>query len=383
MLVISSCLDPYIPPAVKINYAFLTVQGFLTGGEDTTIITLSRSLSVADTGKVPDLNSVVQIQEQDGPTHTLNNAGNGKHKLANLNLTVDQRYRILINTGDQKQYASDYVPYLPTPAVDSLSWHDQYDDVRIAVNTHDPANRTHYYLWDYQETWIYTSIYLRYLLGRTVTTASGYYYKDGKVYERDHWDYGYCWKSHDSKDIFINSSAALGQDRIADNFIRLIPHLSRMLRLRYSMQVNQHALTREAYEYWALIRKTNETLGNLFSPQPVQVFGNIHNIKDPSEIVFGYFSASEVTHKRILIDGQQISGPHVHQDYDPDGYEDCFIKYISVNDINDSTMMHKLIITAVQAQTDATVLGYGIMKEECVDCRYHGGIAVRPDYWGN
>jgi Domain of unknown function (DUF4249) len=368
LLLLSRCLDPYFPSATRTNYNYLVVDAFLTGGGDSTIVTLKRTQTLNDAG-LPQVESdaVVRIQELFGQIWTLNNSHDGKYSVVNLKLTTEQKYKLVIITPDGKEYESDYVSYVKTPEIDSVSWKDEPGGVRIAVNTHDPFNNTHYYRWTYDETWQYKS------------SISGYYYQNGQVYSRTTWDYGVCWKSAFSKSIFISSTAALSQDRVADYVLTSVPQVSRKLHDRYSMLVRQTAISKEAYQYWLAIKRNNESLGNFLSPLPTQLNGNIHNVNDIKEPVLGFFCASTVTRKRILIDRQKISGPSAM--YDPDGYENCSAGVVLVEDISDAAFAHKLITNAIYA--GSTLIGYGVAAEECVDCRFRGGVATRPDYWGN
>jgi hypothetical protein len=43
--------------------------------------------------------------------------------------------------------------------------------------------------------------------------------------------------------------------------------------VRYSINVRQYGLTKEAYNYWQIIQKSSQQSGSIFDPQPAQVIG--------------------------------------------------------------------------------------------------------------
>jgi hypothetical protein len=48
---------------------------------------------------------------------------------------------------------SEFAEVRITPQLDSVSWKQENNGVRIYASTHDPNNNTRYYKWDYEETW--------------------------------------------------------------------------------------------------------------------------------------------------------------------------------------------------------------------------------------
>ncbi len=75
---------------------------------------------------------------------------------------------------------------------------------------------------------------------------------------------------------------------------------------RYFIVVDQFALTVEAYQYWDNVRKNIEQTGSIFDIPPATVRGNIQNIVDPSETVYGYFGASLMTTTRTEVRGSDV-----------------------------------------------------------------------------
>src|SRR4029079_12952146 len=166
-LLLIQCKEEYNPHIEAKTTGVLVVEGFINSGQGPTTIRLSRSTDLQDTILNPESNAQVDVEGEDGSSFTLFNNGNGLYMNGQLTLSSSVKYRLLIRTGDGKEYASDYTPVRYTPAIDSITWQRENDGLRIYANARDAQNATKYYQWKYEETWeihsaFYTSIkYIR------------------------------------------------------------------------------------------------------------------------------------------------------------------------------------------------------------------------------
>ena len=99
----------------------------------------------------------VQVEGTDNSIYPLTEQSAGTYVADTLTLSATTQYRLRITTSEGQQYLSSYVQYKPTPPIDSVSWTYSSSGVQLYVNTHDPANATRYYQWEYGETWEYNS----------------------------------------------------------------------------------------------------------------------------------------------------------------------------------------------------------------------------------
>ncbi|NOQ27528.1 MAG: hypothetical protein GQ564_19370, partial [Bacteroidales bacterium] len=97
----------------------------------------------------------------------------------------------------------------------------------------------------------------------------------------------------------------------------------------------------------------------LVASQPYNIKGNIKNINNPDESVFGNFTVASVTQKRIF-----VNSPHVAF-----YYEDGCSMSLGFNLYNPAFIVN--------------VPGWGLAKvnEWCVNCTFEGGEATKPDFW--
>ena len=359
-----SCLDPYSAPASLSNVNYLVVQGFLNNEAAPTVIRLSRTVPLTSGDvPVPEHQAIVEIEDDQGGKFTLTEADSGSYSGLPFFIDPDKNYRLKIKTSSNKEYESDFVPFKQTPAIDSVTWALDDDDVHIYANAHDENDNTHYYFWKYDETWAYTSAF-----------PSLNKYENGQIVDR-HDDIFHCWKTLPSTQILISSSVKLAQDIISKYTLITLPLNSEKFQSEYSMNLHQFALTKDAFEYWQQLKKNTENIGTIFGPQPSQILSNIRCTSNPAEPVIGYFSASSIEKKRVFISRQEL--PLVRN---ITGYEDCVQDTLFNAQIPDFRGS-ELITYPVTKGMPPAVVGYLMASFFCVDCRFHGGTTVKPDFW--
>ena len=361
----SACKTPFYPPEGRTSTGYLVVSGYLNAGSDSTIITLSRTRSLTDSVPYyPEFHAQVQVLGQFGEVYFLNESANGTYTNPALNLNANETYQLQILSAEGKKYLSDSIPIRVTPAIDSISWKqdstssDNKIGVNIYANTHDPANNTRYYQWEYVETYehdaAYESFYL--LIGSSVVLRNA----DQFTYQ--------CYNTVPSTSLTIGSSARLSEDVIFEQPLVFIPQASIKLGYRYSILVKQFAITREAYEYWGNLKKNTELTGSIFDPQPSQVSGNMHCTTNPDEPVLGYLSGSTVQQQRIFIKNSELA----HWGYALGG--DCTL----VIGTYDDPIFRSRGYRPVQQYLGGA---YTSAYPSCIDCTSNGGTTIRPSFW--
>jgi hypothetical protein len=359
-----ACREAYIPPVASVRSSYLVVEGFINNGTDSTLISLSRSFTLADTSVLkPELNAVVTVEGRDNSSYPMQEIGNGAYGVAALALNNALPYRMHIKTSAGKEYISDYVDLKPSPPIDSVSWSRTDSGLQIYVNTHDPQGTTRHYRWEYQQTWQFHSVYF-----------SNYEYTNKQLIPRPFNNFFTCWENLGSTNILIGSSDKLSQDLIAGFPLVLIPPNSWMIGIKYSILVKQYALTPAGYQFWSDLQKNSEQLGSIFSPEPSQSKGNIHSVTDTSEMVIGYVEGGTLRQQRIYITPDQIPD-WLYSNYD-DG--SCRLDTIG----NDAQDLMKYLGGVDYLPVDLIAPGFSvkIASSVCVDCALIG-TNTKPSFW--
>ena len=377
LLLLAGCTDPYAPEVIKTPPAYLVVDGFLNA-QGSTVIKLSRTYAVGAKSAAPvEARASVYLEEEGGSATLLREAPAGTYSSPALALNPARRYRLHLNTLTGREYASDFVPVKLTPAIDALSWQAEASGLNVRLSTHDPANATRYYRWDYVETWAIMPVYVPQVEFKPNTLPL----PDITVPFPSK-----CWGTAVSTTVLLGNTTTLSQDVVTDRLLRVLPATSERLYNGYSILVQQQALTKDEFDYWELLRKNTESLGSLFDPQPARLTGNVRCLNAPAELALGFVGAHSVVEKRLFVARNQLPRSWVPRT----GYEAC-VPPDTISFINPPL---KYPYQAMQSffgggnylpieplyNRNGTIIGYTAKSRDCIDCRTRGS-AVKPSYW--
>jgi hypothetical protein len=373
-IVITGCKKPYNPTIVATSTNYLVVEGTINSGQDSTIIHLSRTVNIADTTKLnPEAGALVTVESDQNNTYPIPEIGKGEYASLSLNLNATHKYHLHIKTADGKEYLSDFEAVKPTPPIDSIGYTVQSSGIQLYVNTHDPNNNTHYYRWDYTETWNFHAKYPTPLI--TDGTRLNLRTPDQQIFT--------CFGNQVSGTILLGSSAALSKDFIYQSPLTQVASTSEKLETKYSILVKQYALTSDAYNFWTNLKKNTEQLGSIFAAQPSELTGNIHCVTNPAEPVVGYIDVTNVQQKRIFISNNQL--PQTWQAVYP--YQCSFDSLLFSHQGMQNDVALFLIPLgstefAISGITDkfGNLLGYLAADAECADCTIRG-TTKQPLFW--
>src|SRR5690349_10642731 len=361
LLAAVSCRQRYDPPVISSGNTFLVVEANLNP-QGLTSILLTRSVPLGTGSAIkPELNALVTVEGKDNSIRILSSIGNGRYNNNNLNLTIGADYRLHVKLSNGKEYLSAYVKARKTPVIDSIGYELESDGLRVQAHAHDVTKQTRYYRWDFDETWeIHSHFPSNLIYDNTIKNIRQRIFPDEDV--------SICWKYETSSSIILANSTRLADDIIYKAPVQFIPNGSEKLAVRYSILLRQYALDKEAYNFYELMKKNTEDIGNIFSPQPSEIRGNIRNIKDDKEYVLGYVTVSTVTELRKFI---QI----------PWKFFMLCTPY-KVPNIPDSIKFYygpggPLIPYAYDYPPPA----YWGAEPQCVDCTRRGGNTKKPSYW--
>ena len=383
-LSLSACITEYHAVLSK-NTRVLFVDGSIVENTEATFyITQSFPLNVVG---VPDEafvnDAVLRIIDSNGnrsePAVSL---GRGRYQIWIGELDANVAYGIRIEHNGEI-YESTLLRPLVTPEIDSISWRQNDDEtISFHVSTTDDAGDVRFFMWNYVEDWeirafMPTSIFFN---PRHVEQMAEPFYVD--------WSFPFeaCWVNHISDRFLMGSTEALSENRLINH--QLFEHGAEDNRfsVRYSVLVTQRAISQAAYEYFENLRKQNEEMGGLFTPQPTEILGNIRSTTNPARRVLGYVEAvKSISQKRIFVDRSELSRPTIHRFCDPlfnvyrppppllrlprpDQYFDYFNRGYRPSKIN-------------MEEYPAVVIPMEWALKECTDCREMGGTLNRPDFW--
>ncbi|HEV2478190.1 MAG TPA: DUF4249 domain-containing protein [Puia sp.] len=370
LVIVWGCRDVYVSPYKSPPTGYLVVEGYISGNS-VTQFTLTRTVPLPGDPTIPTVDgATVQVEGSDNSIYPLTDLGGGIYSsIDTLNLNPQLRYRLRIQTTND-QYLSDLVPYKSTPPIDSINWvQDGTRQVRIYANTHNPADTTGYYRWDFTQIYEHDA------------GEDGVFYYDKDtvpkmVLARSPSMLTYrCWTTSSSTSIIIANTTKLSSDVIYEQPVKTIPPDDIQLSVLYTILVRQYAITADAYAFLNLMQQNTESLGSIFDAQPSQITGNIHSLTNAGEKIIGYVSAGTVQQQRIWIQRYQVL----------DAYSDpCPIKDTIIG--NDSASLWNAF---GQGPFSPLVQGPSCGNcwlsnyKDCQDCREQGGVTQKPIIWPN
>jgi len=353
----------------KENYSpNFVVDGMITNEPGPYIIKLSMSRPLDAYGEIPFQNCIVTIHENSKISEELEEIEPGIYatKEDGIRGEIGNKYSISIISPEGKEYNSDYQELLEPIEIQSFYSEFIYlEDLNYApyglpghqfyVNTKLASNSTSYLLWNMIESYKYNADYILYSVfdGDDMLYA---HLNELPEYENIY----YCWKTQNVKYIYAERTSNLDIPKVTKQPLHFVGTDSRRLMDKYSIILNQYSIGEEAYDYWKDIEKQISDENILAASQPHNIFGNVFNVNNPNELVYGFFTVASVDKKRIFIDRPKTLFY----------YEICYINW------EGSKLPPPLYYTFIDSTN-----GLGEVLEQCIDCRFKGGVTVKPDFW--
>ncbi len=381
-VLLASCVDSYVPPAISVTSDFLVVEGSIDMNNASGQVTLKRTQDLTESGSPnSETGAKVTIEEENGSTFLLTEGDSGVYQVSGLPVNYGTKYRLRIVTTGKSEYLSDYVLPKQTPEIDSITFLDKSGGLSVCVNAHDNTNSTLYYRWQYMETWEYHSGGRSDYVVDTLVDENNVPVRDPetnkliKVIVPRTEDVFFCWRSENSKSILVSSSVKLSEDIISNFPLTLAG--PQKTDVKYRIRVKQYGISKEEYAYWELLKKSNENTGGLFSPQPSQVTGNLKCISDSKEVVIGFFSAYD-TQEKIVYRGSEPSRDPINRYR----YEITCPYTLETEGTIFEDNYNVVNSYIIESRTINQAVFWVVAGKFCADCRYSGGGQnVKPDFW--
>lgn len=372
---IVSCVYPFTPEGIESEMGLLVMEGDINAGVVSTFVP-SRSISLDGTSdQVEGVELTdIYVESESGAKYVMieklvssDNRFLNNSKLSYVvdtkGLDISHRCR-LVFSADSKTYMSEWLEFIPTAPIDSVTYSvaEDFSHLDIHVHTTGLNDSLRYFKWDYKEDWEF----------HTYFKKEVYYYPDSNQvynYEDGESPYFYCWNSSVSSDINVHSTEALSENIVSYHPVKTIYNDDRRISYLYAIEVYQKALTEEAYRFWETLLKNNDGSAGIFAPQPNEMRGNLYCVDDPEEMVLGYISSCTVESKRIFISSVD------HRIYR--GADNCLHE---AKDIELWPSMYNSGWDVVNVDKLSGEVMWAPKK--CVDCRVYGN-KNKPEFWPN
>jgi hypothetical protein len=340
----------------------MVVDGLISNEEGPCTIKVSISTPINVLETVPYGNCIVTLYENDLNSEIMQEVEPGVYQTSydGIHGVVGNIYRISILTPDNKEYITENQEMKELVEIDSIYADIEYVKVKdypydlpgfqFYVNTKMGSSNDAYFLWRLIETYEYTADY------HLFATFDGFMHYNPY---RD--KYFRCWKTQVINEVHTGNTSNLTSPQINKHPLQYVGTDSKKLQVKYSFLLKQYCINKDVFQFWKSVEKMFSGNNFLVTSQPYNIKGNVKNIHDTKEQVFGCFMVASVSAKRVFVDRPQVGFY----------YEKC----IPFTDIDG----------AVENWRSGTLYfvqgGRGIVSKGCVDCREIGSSIIRPDFW--
>ncbi len=368
VVIFTSCVDEFWPNVDKYE-RLLVVDGLLTNGDDPVKVSLSLTSSINDIEFIPLVGAEVYITDENQGETSLTETESGTYLVLDSSFSghIGNSYQLHVVLPDGRNYISDTCRLLPPSPIDSVyglpesfnieNVNNDLHGVQFYVDFHNDLPEKYFHLWKLTQTYKYKSSFnIDFLwIGEIIPYPNPDSLRS-------------CWRTSQVNDIFIFSSKYLDGNDITRFPLVYTSTKTKKLSIRYSLHVDQLSISENAFDFWNALKEQNLDQGNLYSHQPIQIRGNMHNVQDPNESVLGYFTVAGITKKRIYVNRPAVI-PFYYDICQPDFEAYSYIAW------EPPTNWPIYIV-------DIMFLGGALgQSNSCFDCRLEGGSITPPDFW--
>lgn len=270
---------------------------------------------------------------------------------------------------EKKEYVSEWIRPEGDLVLDNLSYAVDRgkEELAIRMSLHSGGASKHF-RYSYEEDWEFT----------TYNRASTYYqmpddgHPNGQVL-----DFGasantyYCWKHAVSRGINLATTEDMSEDRLVDYPFKFFKPNDQKMSIMYRIDLTVYPVSEGSYKYYENLKSISSFTGDLFSPIPSAMKGNLSCTTDPDEIVYGYIAV--VFPKKAIL---YVS------DEDADFYKMGKNPYEFQEEVVDSFDYLKRYLQGWRPYyhdfLKGQIWGY---PAECLDCTKLGGTKNKPADW--
>lgn len=381
IILISGCVDRFVPDIKNGQEQFLVVDGLITNqaGPYYVKITLSSSLD----GDNTNLSGVsVSIESESGENETLTEISPGQYATSTIQGVVGNSYRLNL-VYENKEYQSTWETILPAAQIDSITFEEQVKgttdkEIEVAglqfyVNSHSQPDGPSFFRFEWEETW---------KIG--VRWVPNYLFLGNDQLGNNPDIKSTCWRYNNPANISIATTTGFSNNKLTQHPLQFITPEEERYSRRYSLNVKQYSLEEEEFIFWKNLQESNEEIGSLFDRQPATVIGNISSINESGDIILGYFSANGVTESRKYVSTSEVSSnlfltPNFCVELDSMLKSELGPTYES--DVFERIELGTFFYDFIYNDFTGAVLGTLMAAPPCADCTAKKGVLEKPEFW--
>lgn len=331
-MLLNSCIDP-VPPEFEYREGLVYIEGIASTLEGASFVSISESAIEYNVKVVNDVQraEVAFVKQGTGERIALEEQPGGYVPPPDFAVATGESWLVDIVLEDGTHYRSGVEKVLPAvPIADISASYDPelyFRDAsqkyvpghRVFLSFEDPGDDTNYYYWTYRafENLDFcdkcnAGIFRE---GRCIGPPPGTrldYYYDYRC-ESDCWKIRYPEKINILDDSFINGRLVSGQE---------VAEIPLYTKENMVVEIQQFSLSPKAFEYYRIIRDLVNDNSSLNAPPPAALIGNLYNVDNDEEYVFGRFTIAASSSANVFIERTEIKEAALDK-FELINYEEC------------------------------------------------------------
>ncbi|MFP2995826.1 DUF4249 domain-containing protein [Spongiivirga sp. MCCC 1A20706] len=387
LFITNACIEPFEEAEFVEGFEdILVVNATITNEQKRQEVILNRSFEFGEEDIPTEEGAEVFISDESGNELTFSEVTPGRY-ISDIAFAAEmgKEYVLNIVTSQGQAYRSSAMQ-LPTETttidrlyVERFINNDGIDGLGIFIDSFDSNNSSKFYRHEYVENFKIIAPFWSPFDAVVVTEGISTFDIRAILREQEE---RVCYGENLSKDIILNSTLNLSEDRLDRAMVRFIDSDDYVLTHRYSILIKQFVQSPEAFSYYETLKGLSQTSGNVFSEdQPGFLQGNVSSVQNPNENVAGFFEIVASDEKRIFFN---------YEDYFPGEelppyFADCVISApLTEGSLGERELLN-LIYDDVLRFYDFNngVMPGGpflMVRKECGDCTTLGSNKI-PDFW--
>ncbi|MBD0851388.1 DUF4249 domain-containing protein [Maribacter arenosus] len=387
LLFLIGCVEPYEGEVADYEDV-LVVNANLTNEFTRHEVRLTRSYRFEEDGPRAESNANVMIIGDDGSLFAFEETDPGTYlTLETFAAQPDIAYSLSIETENGNSYASDAMQLPSMTTIENLyaeltTNDDGEDGIGIFVDSYDPGSQSKFYRFEFEETYKIIVPFWSPFDAVVVSEGEDTFSLNVILREREE---QVCYGTDSAKEILIQSTLGLAEDRITRFNVRFIKSDNYIISHRYSILVRQHVQNPESFAYYETLRGLSKSAENIFSEdQPGFLGGNISATDGSGENVAGFFEVSTVNQKRIFFDYEDF---YLEEEKPPHKTACLFAAPTTSGRLGERELLNAIYEDRLRFydynRNPTPAIGSGpflMVRPECGDCTVLGSNKV-PDFW--
>lgn len=268
------------------------------------------------------------------------------------------KYRLTVIC-DSKTYRSEWVEPVQPPVLKDISFQADDYNVMVKLDMEDKGSGSGYAAVQFDEIWRFHTDYIR---SYDYDPLKGTVNALPRPIDIHYW----CWYKKNTQTIFLIDYSSMNS--VVNGYVlNTFSRADMRNHQEYHIRVKLWNLTPEQYRYRKLLEENASIGGNLFSPEPGEVRGNVFCESDPDARVFGYVNVSAIAQTEKTLDDRynKWTISTILDVPDPEDYQSLYERgYMPVDNVLGSNGN----------------LGVGWGLARCYDCIEAGGTLEKPDF---